>query len=119
MTTSNEHEALVDLLRDPTLVRALLRAGGVRPKGKARVADMALATPELRADLVAVFGPEKAPKLAVVVEVQRDDDEDKPFTWPHYEEQRGRAIAATHACSWSPRRRDWRDGLARSCALGP
>lgn len=86
MPASREHEVLVDLLRNPELVRALLGESGVVQTGVARQADAILTTPELRADLVVLFGrARRLPKLAVVVEVQRSRERDKRFAWPHYE----------------------------------
>ena len=69
------HEVLVELLRDGELVRALLAVGGVTAEGAPHLADATLAIPEIRADVVLLFGGEH--RLAVVVEVQRSRDVQK------------------------------------------
>jgi hypothetical protein len=39
---------------------------------------------ERRADLVMLLGNPQKPELAVVMEIQLNEDGDKPFTWPQY-----------------------------------
>ncbi len=95
MPASREHEVLVDLLHDFELVRALLSDAGVARTGRARLADATLTTPELRADLVVLFGrARRRPKLAVVVEVQRSRKVAKRFAWPHY----ATSVRSKHRC---------------------
>jgi len=48
-------------LRDAKTVRALLVESDLKPPDRGRVADSTLAAPELRSDLVVLFGPARAP----------------------------------------------------------
>lgn len=88
-----EHDALVQLLREPRLVSCLLRSVGIDAV-EGHVADVALVLPDMRCDVVAVFGTNNEPELAVVVEVQRAPDDDKWLAWPYYEA----AARARHRC---------------------
>jgi hypothetical protein len=92
MTTSMEHEGLVEIFRsNPRLVPQLLHeAFGVRLPAWERVTIVEaaldqIAAIEFRADLVvelaAAVGP---PQLSAIVEIQLRKDDDKPFTWPVY-----------------------------------
>jgi len=90
---SFEHEVMVELLRDGELVRVLLAVGGVTAAGTPHLADATLTTPEIRADVVVLFGDERV-RLAVVVEVQRRRDAQKEWAWPLYEA----ATRARHKC---------------------
>ncbi|MBI5478183.1 MAG: hypothetical protein HY906_04965, partial [Deltaproteobacteria bacterium] len=85
------HEAIVMLFRNrPTLAAELLvRVFGVRVPHVDVVAineaDLTQIVPtEYRADLVVVHGAGPA-GAAVVLEVQLDRDENKPFVWPLYQ----------------------------------
>jgi hypothetical protein len=126
---SFEHEVMVELLRDGELVRVLLAVGGVTAEGAAHVADATLTTPEIRADVVVLFGDEQT-RLAVVVEVQRSRDVQKQWVWPLYEA----AARARHKCeacvfvfaaddtvaAWA--RKSWRIGPMssfRAIVIGP
>lgn len=85
-----DHEGIVELFRcDPGLAVQLLRGLGleVPPFAEARVETGALTQlnpAELRADLVISLGASGLPVLAVIVEAQRDQDENKLFSWPAY-----------------------------------
>ncbi|MEB3223308.1 MAG: DUF4351 domain-containing protein [Candidatus Sericytochromatia bacterium] len=90
MPPSLHHEALLALLRDaPDLITAHVRTldASVTAHGPARVVDATLTAPlpaERRADLVLLSGPDHAPDLAVVVEVQLRVDLRKRKSWPTY-----------------------------------
>ena len=88
------HEVIVELLRDAECVRVLLALKDVTASGAATVEDATLTVPEIRADVVLVFG-ESPTRLAVVVEVQRNRDTAKKFAWPFYEA----AARARHECA--------------------
>ena len=87
---SIEHAAIVELVRhSPEVVPPLLTELGVPlpPFDRCTVQEPVLdqvAPTELRADLVLELGSPDAPSLAVVVEVQRQVDPDKPYSWPAY-----------------------------------
>jgi hypothetical protein len=89
---SLEHNAIVDMFReDPELAPhflALLFGVDVPPHASAAVVESSLdqlVPVEFRADLVLELrDDEGAIVLAIVVEVQRDEDPDKKFSWPVY-----------------------------------
>ena len=105
LVPSLDHEAPLVVLREqPALVPTLLRdvlGVPLPPFATAELGDAGFtqAMPaELRADLVVHLrgeGPERAPVMAVVVEVQRARDDDKLWSWPLY-------LAALHARSRCP-----------------
>ena len=86
-----DHEGLIELFRcDPRLAAELLASSlgvalpaytdaSVEPNTMAE-----LQPAELHADLVIVLRAGAKPLLAIVVEVQRTIDPDKPFAWPAY-----------------------------------
>ncbi|HET9953797.1 MAG TPA: hypothetical protein VFQ61_04820 [Polyangiaceae bacterium] len=87
-----DHEGIVELFRsDPGLAVELLRGPlglELPPFAVARVETGALTQlnpAELRADLViSLSNNGEHPVLAVIVEAQRDQDDDKLFSWPAY-----------------------------------
>jgi hypothetical protein len=86
-----DHEGLVELFRtDPRLAAELLEEllGVELPAFEnARVESGALTQlnpAELRADLVVSLDDGKKPVLAIILEVQRDEDPEKFFSWPAY-----------------------------------
>jgi hypothetical protein len=90
MPTSPLHEVLIELLRQvpehlaPALARAL---PGLDPNLPVTFVDTSANEPlvvERRADLVMLLGNPKRPELAVVMEIQLNEDGDKPYTWPQY-----------------------------------
>jgi hypothetical protein len=83
------HEILVELFHEcPDLVRELLRrCRGIDLPGiaEARTADLTQIVPtEYRADGVIVFHEGDVATAAAVVEIQRNVDPDKRWTWPLY-----------------------------------
>lgn len=89
--TSWDHEGLVELFRtDPRLAAELLQEllGVELPAFEnARVESGALTQlnpAELRADLVVSLDDGKKPVLAIILEVQREEDPNKLFSWPAY-----------------------------------
>jgi len=87
---SSLHELLVDLLRSsPALVADLLALTDAdlpaHDEAVLSAADLSDVLPaEYRADTVVVLRAAGVPVYAVVGEVQRGRDDDKPFTWPAY-----------------------------------
>jgi hypothetical protein len=88
---STTHESLALLFRNrPMLAVELLRdaLGVAVPRFRAArvaAADFTeLAPTEYRADVVVELSVGAAPVLAVVVEIQRDREHDKRYTWPVY-----------------------------------
>ena len=87
--SSWDHEGVIELFRrEPKLVAELL-GGPLRielpPYTGARVESGALTQlnpAELRADLVIVLHEGERPTLGVVLEMQRERDEEKVFSWP-------------------------------------
>jgi hypothetical protein len=86
-----DHEGLVELFRtDPRLAAELLQdpLGLELPAfAEARVESGALTQlnpAELRADLVVSLSDGKKPVLAIIIEAQREEDDDKLFSWPAY-----------------------------------
>lgn len=91
---SLQHEALIQLFRNRPRMAADLLEGSLHVPiplyNRARIesGDLAELTPtEYRADAVVVLtdsAPDFKPALAIVVEVQRDRDLDKRWSWPVY-----------------------------------
>ena len=89
--SSWDHEGVIELFRrEPKLVAELL-GGPLRielpPYSGARVESGALTQlnpAELRADLVIALHEGERATLGVVLEMQRERDEDKLFSWPAY-----------------------------------
>ncbi|MFI7698212.1 hypothetical protein [Nonomuraea sp. NPDC049480] len=85
-----EHEYLLELVRKrPSLAADLLTEAGVSPSPfeKARMdsGDFTQCTPtEYRADGVIVLEDDHGPVSAIVLEVQRQYDKDKRWSWPLY-----------------------------------
>jgi hypothetical protein len=84
------HEAPLEVLRQsPAAVLDLLQIAGVRTPQKVEVesldTELADATPSVRrADYVALLKRGAQPYRVVIVEVQRERDEDKPSAWLEY-----------------------------------
>ena len=134
-----EHNGLVDLFRDnPALASHLVEilfGLAVPATPPARIADSALdqlIPIEFRADLVLeLLGPDGAPVLLVVLEIQRDEDTDKLYAWPVYvavarSRKRCPAIALVVApdpkvAAWAAQRIDVGLGLTtmQPLVLGP
>lgn len=88
---SFEHEVFVELFRNsPRLAVELLRhCGGITVKHEdveQGSIDLSQISPtEYRADYVVILRDDtRRPVLGVVVEIQRDDDTDKRWSWPVY-----------------------------------
>lgn len=86
-----DHEGIVELFRsDPQLVPELLSGPlgiALPPFSATRVESgefTQLNPAELRSDLVVSLSNGEQLVLAVIVEVQRDIDDDKSFSWPSY-----------------------------------
>jgi hypothetical protein len=86
-----DHEGIVELFRsDPQLAAELLQGllGVELPAFvEARVESGSLTQlnpAELRADLVLSLNADTGPVLAIILEVQRDEDPNKLFSWPAY-----------------------------------
>lgn len=85
------HEAPLDVLREhPEAVLDLLRVAGQPAPSEVAVvvldSELTEAIPSVRrADLVFLLRDEdRVARHAIVVEVQRDRDDDKLYAWPHY-----------------------------------
>jgi hypothetical protein len=88
---SQRHDSHVFLFRNqPSLAAELIRdalGGTLPPYGEARIvsADLSEVQPaEYRADMVVELWNDGAPVYGIVVEVQLDPKERKPFVWPAY-----------------------------------
>jgi hypothetical protein len=122
-----EHEGIVELFRNDPQLAAELLAGplGVSMPAfaEARIEDSSmtdLQPAETHADLVVTLRDENgAPVLGIIVEVQRQEDNDKLFSWPAYAALLRRSLRAP-ACvlvvTQSEKIANW---AARSIALGP
>lgn len=88
MSAQIEHEAFVELFRfDGLLLKELFgdRYGLATLEPKVETPELTQLPVQYRADSVTVFrDPGGTARFAVVVEVQRCRDDDKPFTWPVY-----------------------------------
>lgn len=121
-----DHEGIIELFRsDPGLAVELLRS----PLGlelpvfaEARVETGALTQlnpAELRADLVISLSSAGHPVLAVIVEAQREQDDDKLFSWPAYVgslRHRLRCPVCVLVVTQSERVANW---ASRTIAVGP
>jgi len=91
MTVSWDHEGILELFRsEPRLAAELLQSalGVALPAfSEARIesGELTQVNPaELRADAVVSLSDDELRVLAIVVEVQRQEDSDKLFSWPAY-----------------------------------
>jgi hypothetical protein len=124
--TSWDHEGLVELFRtDPRLAAELLQEllGVELPAFEnARVESGALTQlnpAELRADLVVSLDDNKKPVLAIILEVQREEDPEKLFSWPAYVgslRHRLRCKVCLLVVTQSERVADW---ASRTIVMGP
>lgn len=96
-----EHEGLVALFENrPELAAELLASAGVHPlpdftETAVQSASLSQLDPvAFRADAVVLFKKDDRPSLAIIVEVQRGIDRDKPFTWTSY----AAAVFHRHRC---------------------
>jgi hypothetical protein len=121
-----DHEGLVELFRtDPRLAAELLQEllGVELPAFEsARVESGALTQlnpAELRADLVVSLDDSKKPVLAIILEVQREEDPEKLFSWPAYVgslRHRLRCDVCLLVVTQSERVADW---ASRTIVMGP
>jgi hypothetical protein len=121
-----DHEGIVELFRsDPRLAAELLRGPlglELPPFAEARVETGALTQlnpAELRADLVVSLTDGARPKLAIIVEAQREQDDDKLFSWPAYVgslRHRLRCPVCLLVVTQSERVANW---ASRTIVLGP
>ena len=100
--TSAEHEAPVALVKnDPALVAWLLAnvfgiAVPAFDHASARPGDLQVLTPRTyHADATVLFTTADEPVYAVVVEVQRARDPDKPYRWKQYLAEVGATVRVT------------------------
>jgi len=135
------HEVLVQAVRDaPDLVATLLRAAGLLEApglGDARATlddpGLPALVSALAADALVVLrgGAGAATKLAVVVEVQLEIDDDKLYTWPSYQaaaRYRHKAPAVVVVVCPSERTAEWAEravsldghrSVFAACVFGP
>ena len=124
--SSWDHEGVIELFRrEPKLVAELL-GGPLRielpPFSEARVESGALTQlnpAELRAGLVIALHEGERPTLGVVLEMQRERDEDKLFSWPAYVtslRQRLRCDVCLVVVTQQERVQRW---ASRTIVLGP
>jgi hypothetical protein len=121
-----DHEGIVELFRnDPGLAPELLRgllgvALPVFSEVRAESGTMAELKPaEVHADLVVTLRDGDRPVLGIVVEVQRQEDPEKFFSWPSYVawlRRRLRSEACVLVVTQSERVANW---ASRTIVMGP